>query len=454
MPRETTGLTDARGERCVLIVDDDVAMRESLEHLLSKAGWRPHALSSALDVGRALPEQTPDVILCDVRMPRMSGLDLLGELGPDAPPIVLISAHGDVPTAVQAMSAGAYGFIEKPFDPHRLLTVLRNAAQKHRLSQDAARLRDRLARLSGLDQIMLGEAPSIKALREEVIDLAPLATPVMILGETGTGKELVARALHDLSPRAGRPFVAVNCASLPVADFEAHMFGAADGPGGAMAQADGGTLFLDELGAFPLEAQAKLLRAIETREFTPIGASQPHEADIRFVSASNDQFETAMAEGRFREDLYYRLGAVIMNLPPLRERRDDVPLLYHHFSRHYARLYEISEPELEAEDVAAMMAHDWPGNVRELRHVAERRVLAARRGRGSVAEAIGRDDDAGAGVPETLREAVAAFERQLIGKALRTHGGRMDAVAEALGIGRRTLNEKIVKLGLNKSEHI
>ncbi|MEO1505678.1 MAG: sigma-54 dependent transcriptional regulator, partial [Pseudomonadota bacterium] len=358
-------------------------------------------------------------------------------------------AHG----LVKAMSAGAYSFIEKPFDPHRLMTVLRNAAQKHRLTRDAARLRERLAHLSGLDQILLGAAASIATMKEEVIDLAPLKTPVMLLGETGTGKELVASALHDLSDRAGAPFVAMNCASLPIAEFEREMFGAIDGPVGAMARAEGGTLFLDELGAFPMEAQAKLLRVIETREFTPIGTSEPQSADIRFLSASNEPLETAMSEGRFREDLFYRLGAVIIRMPPLRERREDVPLLYHHFSRHYARLYEISEPELGAEDMAAMMSHDWPGNVRELRHVAERRILAAKRGRGSVTEAIGRDDDV-SNVPETLREAVAAFERQLIGQALRTHGGRMDAVAEALGIGRRTLNEKIVKLGLNKAEHI
>ncbi len=444
---------DAPSTKTVLIVDDDLEMRESLEHLLSKSGWRTQSLSNAETVFASLRERDVDVILCDVRMPRMSGLDLLDQLGADTPPVVLISAHGDVPTAVKAMSAGAYSFVEKPFDPHRLMTVLRNAAQKHRLTRDAARLRERLAHLSGLDQILLGAAASIATMKEEVIDLAPLKTPVMLLGETGTGKELVASALHDLSDRAGAPFVAMNCASLPIAEFEREMFGAIDGPVGAIARAEGGTLFLDELGAFPMQAQAKLLRVIETREFTPIGTSEPQSADIRFLSASNEPLETAMSEGRFREDLFYRLGAVIIRMPPLRERREDVPLLYHHFSRHYARLYEISEPELGAEDMAAMMSHDWPGNVRELRHVAERRILAAKRGRGSVTEAIGRDDDV-SNVPETLREAVAAFERQLIGQALRTHGGRMDAVAEALGIGRRTLNEKIVKLGLNKAEHI
>ena len=450
----TTRPTSASARFTALIVDDDRAMRESLTHLLTETGWAAHAEPSAELALARLSSEAPDVVLCDLRMPGMSGLELLQAANAQAaPPIVLFSAHGDIPMAVEAMRRGAYSFVEKPCDPHRLLTVLRNAAERHRLNLDAGRLRARLARLSGLDRILLGETEAIHALREEVIDLASLDATVLILGDTGVGKELAARALHDLGPRSGRPFIALDCAGLRPEAFEETMFGVAGGAPGLMACADGGTLFLDEVAALATEAQAKLSRAIETLEFTPLGATSPIRVDIRVLSTSNAPLDAAVAEGRFRSDLFYRLGAVILNLPGLRERRSDIPMLYTHFVADYARLYEVDPPELDAEDIAALMAHDWPGNVRELRNVAERRVLAARRGRGSVAEAIGIDGDLG-DVPETLRNAVAAFERQLIGKALRAHGGRMDAVAEALGIGRRTLNEKIVKLGLNKAEHL
>lgn len=435
-------------------------MRESLTHLLEAAGWRVDAVADPTRAAARIEAAAPDALLFDVRMPKLSGVELLKSLPADAPPTVLISAHGDIPTAVEAMSAGAYSFIEKPFDPRRLLNVLRNAADRHRLSMDAARLRQRLASLSGLDRLLLGRSDAIAALREQVIDLAETPSRVLVLGETGTGKELVARALHDLGPRAAGPFVALNCATLRGEDLQARFFGEADASGsGALAAADGGTLFLDELGACPEDAQAQLLRAVETLEAGALDSGVDGGAngavgrrlDIRVISASSIELEAAAAEGRFRDDLFYRLGGVILRLPALRERREDIPLLLAHFAQRFAELYETDPPEPSAEDFAAMMAHDWPGNVRELRSVAERRILSAKRGRGSIAEAIGREAEIG-DVPETLREAVAAFERQLIAKAIRSLGGRMDAVAASLGIGRRTLNEKIVKLGLDKSE--
>ncbi|VAW18128.1 C4-dicarboxylate transport transcriptional regulatory protein DctD [hydrothermal vent metagenome] len=436
----------------VIVVDDDREMRNSLSHLLTRANWQVETLGRGEDVAARLREFRPEVVLSDVRMPGMSGLELLSSLGhEDVPPIVLISAHGDIPTAVKAMQDGAYSFLEKPFDPNRLLTVLVHAAQQFRQQMETGRLKARLANLSGLDRILLGECPSIVALRQEVFDLANSDAPVMVEGETGTGKELVARALHDLSAHAGGPFVAINCASIPLEHFEAFMFGTAGGVRGVLASADSGTLFLDEVAACPLPLQAKLLRAIETQEFTMLGASGPTKVKMRLVSASNEHLDTAIEQGRFRQDLFFRLNTLELTLPPLRERREDIVLLYAHFLSQQAELYEISAPEPSAEDIAALMSHDWPGNVRELRHVAERRILAARRGSGSVAAAIRRDDDLDE-VPETLRLAIAAFEKQLISQAIRTHLGRMDAVAEALGIGRRTLNEKIVKLGLNKAE--
>ncbi len=434
----------------VLIVDDDKSMRASLVDLLEAAGWRTEALSRATQVVDLLPGLQPDVILSDVRMPGLSGLELLAALDRSvAPPLVLISAHGDIPMAVQAIQDGAYSFVEKPYDPRRLLSILRHAAEQNRMAKGAERLKARLARLSGLDRVLLGSTPELAAIRQEVLDLADTPAPVLLQGETGTGKEVVARALHDLGPRADGPFLALNCAAIAEATFESEMFGVKGEATGKLVAANGGTLFLDEICACPLPVQAKLLRVIEEKQVTPIGATTPVALDIRVISASNEDADQAVSEGRLRQDLLFRLNTVVLTLPPLRARRDDLVLLFTHFLGEYARVYEVTAPDLTHDDVTALLAHDWPGNVRELRNAAERRILTARRGGGSVADAI-RADQTPEDVPDTLREAVAVFERELIGKAIKAHEGRMDAVAEALGIGRRTLNEKIVKLGLDK----
>ena len=436
----------------IIIVDDDQEMRRSLSHLLTKAGWQVDVFTKAEDVLKRIDSVDPDVVLADVRMPGMSGIDLLDSLAEaDRAPVVLISAHGDIPMAVEAMQQGAYSFLEKPFDPRRLLNMLQHAADQHRLRRDAARLKGRLRELSSLDRLLLGETEALCTLRNDIVDLSAGNANILILGETGTGKELVAKALHDLSPRSSQPFIAVNCAAIANQHFEEAMFGKAEASRGMTMQADGGTLFLDEIGSCPLEGQAKLLRVIETKEVVSVGADRVTKLDMRVISASNERLDQAIDEGRFRSDLYFRLNTIVIDLPPLRDRRDDIPLLYTQFLEEHAKLYEIAPPEMTAEDLSALLTHDWPGNVRELRHVAERRALSARRGRGSVAEAI-RLDDGQSDVPETLREAVASFERHLIGKVIRAHKGKMDAVAEALGIGRRTLNEKIVKLGLNKAD--
>lgn len=438
----------------VLIVDDDKAMRQSLTDLMEAAGWRVEAVARANLVPDRLAEFQPDAILSDVRMPGMSGLDLLASLDKSlSPPLVLISAHGDIPMAVQAIQDGAYSFVEKPYEPRRLLTILRNAANQYRITQNNARLKARLRRLSGLDRMLLGQSEEIEALRRDIVDLADIPAAVLVKGETGTGKELVARALHDLGPNADGPFLAINCAVLSPDTFESEMFGISGGKDGRLLAASGGTLFLDEVCSCPLPVQAQLLRVIENKRIMPVGASAPIPVSFRVVSASKEDMSKAVTDGRLRQDFLFRINTFVMTVPPLRQRRDDIALLMTHFMGEYARIYEtdLSEQgaELGSEDLAALMTHDWPGNVRELRSVAERRVLGARRGRTSMMQII-ESDQLIAGVPSTLREAVAAFERELIGKAIREHEGRMDAAAESLGIGRRTLNEKIVKLGLNK----
>jgi len=436
----------------VLVIDDDRGLRDSLCDLLESGGFDVEALPRASGVLEKLASYGPDVILCDVRMPGVTGIELLEMLqGKTAVPMVLMSAHGDISMAVSAMQDGAYSFVEKPFDPRHLLKLLEDAATLYRLSRDSERLKARLADLTGLDRVLLGATKNIVSLREEILDLSESDANVMLRGETGSGKELVARALHDLGARAGGPFVPINCAAIPLMTFEETLFGSPDMPDGLLAQADGGTLFLDELGAIPTEAQAALLRVIETRHYTPVGSTQVRQSGFRVVSAGNEKLEDALKAGALREDFFFRLNTVVLTIPALRERRDDIPLLYANFLDQFAVIYEITSPGITSDDLATLLAHPWPGNVRELRSVAERRILAARRGVGSVASALqldSGDDD----VPDTLREAVAGFERQLIARALTTHQGRMDAVAEALGIGRRTLNEKIVKLGLNKDE--
>lgn len=433
----------------ILVVDDDSGMRQSLVDLLEAADWQVEALPRASKVASHLTASVPDVILSDVRMPGMSGIELLESLGTEAPPVVLISAHGDIPMAVQAMQNGAYSFLEKPYEPRRLLTVLRHAAEQSRMRKSNERLKEQLYRLSGLDRVFLGQTNEVIQLRHDILDFAETDAPVLIEGETGTGKELVARALHDLGKNPDAPFLALNCAALSPDRFEADMFGIAGQTDGRLIAASGGTLFLDEICSCPLEVQAKLLRVIEEKQVLPVGASDPIPVAFRVLSATNQDVEASVAAGRLRQDLLFRINTVVLTVPPLRQRPDDLSILAAHFLAEYARIYEVETPPVLPEDLTAMLTHPWPGNVRELRHVCERRILAARRGSGSLAQAIsgsGQMDD----LPATLREAVAALERELIAKAIKTYEGRMDSAAEALGIGRRTLNEKIVKLGLDK----
>ena len=421
----------------VLIIDDDRLMRNSLVDLIEAAGWSAKALARATDVTRWIDQFRPDVILSDVRMPDMSGLELLDQLQ-QAPPVVLISAHGDIPTAVEAMNKGAYSFIEKPYDPKRLLVILAHAAEQHQMRRSNERLKERLFQLSGLDRILVGQSTEMHRLRDTIEMVASSSVTILVQGETGTGKDLVARSIHDLSVRCDRPYIAVNTAQISPEHLP-HL----------ARNASGGTLFLDELCACPLDVQALLLRLIDIGDVLDPDTGIPEKVDLRVIAATNEDPRQAVAESRLRQDLLFRLSGFEVLLPPLRTRLDDVSLLALRFLNEYVALYETEAPELTESDLSALLAHDWPGNVRELRNVVERRVIMARQGFGSMQDAMsGQEIDANQ--RPGLREAVAAFERQMIGKALKTHAGRMDDIATELGIGRRTLNEKIVKLGLNK----
>lgn len=439
-------MTDAK----VLVVDDDREIRTSLIHLLESAGFEVVSAKNGEEGLVALQSCKPDAILSDVRMPGMDGLEFqIKARDISHVPVILISAHGDIPMAVSALQDGAYSFVEKPFEPRRLLTILKNAVRMKQLLDHTAVLQDRLVELADLERVLIGNSPQIITVRDQIFDFAASKANVLILGETGTGKELVARALHDLGSLATAPFIAVNCAAIPPETFEETVFGTASNPNSLLSDADGGTLFLDELGSMPFETQSKLLRAIETKQYQRVGDVQLREVQLRVISAASEDTLKNDTDKTFREDLLFRLNTLIVTLPSLAERGEDILLLFRHYIERLSQLYELPPPKLTPDDIAALMSYHWPGNVRELQNVAERRVLAERRGGGSVRGAIALQS-LQPSVPGTLREAVAAFERELIARALRDEDGRMDDVAAVLGIGRRTLNEKIVKLGLDK----
>ena len=421
----------------VLIIDDDRLMRNSLVDLIEASGWTAKALSRATDAARWIAQFQPDAILSDVRMPEMTGIEMLQTLE-GAPPIVLISAHGDIPTAVAAMNHGAYSFVEKPYDPKRLLLILSHAAEQHKMKESNTRLKERLQQLSGLDRVLLGQTSEMRRLRDTIAMVSGGDAAILIRGETGAGKDLVARAVHDLSARCDAPFIVINAAQMNSNNLR-HI----------ARSAAGGTLFLDEICACPSELQPALLRLVEEGEVLDPHDGVPERIDLRIVAATNEDPDVAVAQGRFRQDLLFRLCGFTLNLPNLRARPDDVALLMLRFLQDFAALYDTETPELSETDISVLMAHDWPGNVRELRHVAERAVMMSKQGLGFVQEAL-----AGASLDPAsrpgLREAVAAFERQMISKAIKAQQGRMDDTADVLGIGRRTLNEKIVKLGLDK----
>ena len=434
----------------VLVVDDDREMRVSLDHLLQSVGYNTVIAKNGQAGLDALQQNAPDVVLSDVRMPEMDGLEFQRKAREISHvPVILISAHGDIPMAVGALQDGAYSFVEKPFEPRRLLGILKNAIRMKRLEDSTKMLQNRLVELADLERILIGSSAQISAVRDLIFDFSMSRANVLILGDTGTGKELVARALHDLGQSPAAPFVAINCATIPPEQFEETVFGTIDNPRGLMSQADGGTLFLDELSSMPYQSQSKILRAIETQQYQRVGETQIQAVELRVISAASGQFAQLVSDRAFREDLLFRLNTLEIVLPSLADRGEDVLLLFRHYLHRLSQLYELPTPTLTNDDISALIAYDWPGNVRELQNVAERRVLAQRRGGGSVRHAIAKQTSSQP-FPETLREAVAMFERELISRAIQTDEGRMDDVAASLGIGRRTLNEKIVKLGLDK----
>jgi len=433
----------------VIVVDDEASIRTAVEQWLSLSGFEVQLFSRAEECLAQLPRDFAGVILSDVRMPGLSGLELLAEVQRrDADlPVILLTGHGDVPMAVEAMRDGAYDFLEKPFSPDALLNGLRRALDKRGLVLENRRLHQQAGQRAQLESSLLGMSRALQNLRRQVLDLAALPVNVLIRGETGSGKELVARCLHDFGPRAKKPFVALNCAAIPEQLFEAELFGHESGAFtgaqgkriGKLEYAHGGTLFLDEIESMPLAQQVKLLRVLQEQKLERLGSNQSIPVDLRIIAATKpDLLEEARA-GRFREDLAYRLNVAQLRLPPLRERREDIPLLYEHFAQSAAeRLGRRVEP-LSGAQLGRLLSHDWPGNVRELANVAERQVLG-----------LGEPEPDTVETGQSLAAQQEAFEAQCLKAALSRHKGDIKAVLAELQLPRRTFNEKMQRHGLTR----
>jgi len=433
----------------VFLIEDDAIVRKGCEQALSLAGLPVRAFADAESALLALRDGMPGAVVSDVRLPGRDGLALMREMRQHDRelPVVLVTGHGDVALAVQAMREGAHDFIEKPFSSERLVAVVRGALEKRSLLLENRRLRERLDEQGEVP--LIGQSPGMQAVRRLVAALAPTDVDILINGETGCGKEVVARAIHAASGRRG-PFVAINCGALPESVFESEIFGheagAFTGAGkrriGKIEYAHGGTLFLDEIESMPLNLQVKLLRVLQERVVERLGGNAGVPVDCRVLAASKADLAALAASGAFRADLYYRLNVATIDLPPLRERREDVPLLMAFFLQQAARRYGKPLPATTAADVLRWQDHDWPGNVRELKNVADRCCLGLPDGLAPAAAA-----------GSSLAERVERAERAAIESALRECGGNVAHAAELLQLPKKTLYDKLTRHALDPERY-
>ena len=443
----------------VLLIDDDEDVRISITQALTLAGFEVDAFASAEPARARIGFGAPVIVVCDVRLPGLSGTEWLPEIQKidGELPVVLVTGHGHIAMAVRAMREGAYDFIEKPFTSERLVAVVRHALERRQLTLQVRALRDALDNWHGIQAVLIGRSAQMQQVRRNVMTLAETSADVLIYGETGTGKELVARCLHEHSERRRHHFVPLNCGGLPESLADTELFGHEAGAFtsahrarvGKLEYAHGGTLFLDEVESMPMAVQIKFLRALQERSIERIGSNKAIPFDCRVVAASKDDLKTLSDQHKFRADLYYRIGVAFIELPPLRERREDIPLLFEHFTLLAASRYERAAPLLSSAQRADLMTHAWPGNVRELRNVADRFVLGLLGDR--LTQERGTDERA-SGLPKALPQQVEQFERTVIVEELRRHKGDHPATATALGIARQTLYDKLKRLGISADE--
>jgi two-component system, NtrC family, nitrogen regulation response regulator NtrX len=456
----------------VLIIDDEAEIRESLESILSEEGYLVTTAATAAEGLALIRDAAYDVVLLDVWLPDRDGLEALGEIrqmdAANVPEVVIISGHGTIEAAVRATKLGAYDFLEKPLSLARTLIVLKNAMKSRQMREDNAEFSRQLAARG----TVTGNSVPMKALRQQIKLMAPTNGRVLIFGESGTGKELIGRAMHAESLRKDRVFVELNCAAIPEDYIETELFGYRHGAGpgggagagspqekrGTFERADGGTLFLDEVGDMSLKTQAKVLRALDEQRFLPVGASHPIHVDVRVIAATNKDLEEEIARGNFREDLFYRLNVIPFYVPPLRDRKEDLPLLVKEFLAEFGAQYGRPRVEMSEDALAALKQYHWPGNVRELRNLMERvlilnpkvqrierkhlPMLVYRESRDGVKATVRGEES------PTLLEAREAYERDYILKKIDECHGNVSRAAEGLGLERSHLYRKMKALGV------
>ena len=442
----------------ILVVDDEEGIRSTLGSILGDEGYQAASAATASEAAARLSAEAFDAVLLDLWLPDRDGLELLAELqesGFDRP-VIVISGHGTVETAVKATRLGAFDFLEKPLSLERVLITVRNALEKGRLARELRRLSDRLERAEPL----LGNTPEMRRLKEEIRTAAPSDSRILILGENGTGKELVARQIHRLSKRASRPFVEVNCAAIPEDLIESELFGhvkgaftgAAADRRGRFEQAHGGTLFLDEIADMSLKTQAKVLRVLQEQRFERVGGGATIQVDVRVLAATNKDLGEEIRQGRFREDLYFRLAVIPLHVPPLRERREDISLLIDHFLAFFAHELGRRLKKMDEAAMARLTGYAWPGNVRELRNLVERLMIMVPGetiGLRDLPPGIrGKEERLPEGDSTTLREARIAFEKRYIERKLAEMEGNVTRTAEALGLERSHLYRKMRAYGI------
>lgn len=476
MPDSATAAASERRGR-ILIIDDEESIRDSLETLLELEGFQVRAAADATSGLRELSRRGYDLVLLDLMLPDKSGLEALAEIRETdaATPVVMLTAYGSLETAVQAIKTGADDFFTKPWQNDKLVRDIEQTIERRRLEAENRRLRDEVRRKYSFENIV-GKSEAMQDVFRLVSQVAPSRSTVLITGESGTGKELVAKAIHAASPRADKPFIPVNSGSIPVDLLESSLFGhvkgAFTGAGytrqGCFEAADGGTIFLDEIGTLSQETQAKLLRVIQEREFMPVGSNETVKVDVRIVAATNEDLGELVETGGFREDLYYRLNVIGLKLPPLRERRSDIPLLVRHFIDRYAAENEKfvddegrSTLDASPNTMAILMDYDWPGNVRELENAVERAVVLAvdekippdvlpdalleKHGLSRPRLPVDFKPAAGSSLPEMVED----FERGVILQELEKAGWNQTETAKRLRVALSTLNQKIQRLGID-----
>jgi two-component system nitrogen regulation response regulator NtrX len=448
----------------ILIVDDESAIRESLQGILEDEGYTAIVSPSGEDCLDRLRKANVDVVLLDVWLTGIDGLEVLQRIRAleDPPEVIMISGHGTIETAVRATKLGAYDFAEKPLSLDKTLILVKNAIEARRLRHDNRDLRKQLQAKS----VIAGDSVPMKALRQQIAVMAPTNGRVLIYGESGTGKELVAHAIHLQSLRKDEMFVEINCAALPEDLIDSELFGhrKSSFPGatadkeGKFQKADHGTLFLDEVGDMSLKTQAKVLRTLEQQRFVPVGSEDPVTVDVRVIASTNKDLEEEIARGNFREDLFYRLNVIPFVVPPLRERKEDIPLLARHFLKEFASAYGRRPRDITDDAIESLMRYSWPGNVRELRNVIERIVImnptTLRFERKHLPPLLHRDGSRRIAGTEgsTLHQARAAYERDFILKKLDENHGNVSRTAEALGLERSHLYRKMKSLGIAAKE--